>query len=378
MRSPGTRVNPTFLQLISANHLAIAAGCAAGVGMCFFFCGVQLFAQRHSSNRAPRVTISSATPGLATIYGKASGSRTLASPFGGKPCFIYRTCILQLSAETKEWNNVAEETGHLTFLIEDETGKLLVEPSGAELDLRQNLGEAYEQQSSPSDTPSHNRPFNKKESIPEDVAIFLARNGISIDRPTRVEEYCLEPETPVVVTGTVIQNDAIHSDSDASTSAGTSSNQPVDIPKAPGDQVVLKPEVIRLSSGTVPQSTSQMSQQAKIAAALAKAGLTTPDMWATSEGGLQAVNSVIDSHSTPEQSLPGSSDIPATRALALTTMTVTKTTMTMMKGPDDSAFIISNQPINPGSLSWKSVVLILAGSTLTTLSLYVVLLAHLR
>ena len=387
MRFLGTRVNPTFLQFISANHLALAAGCAAGVGMCFFFCGVQLFAHKYSSDRAPRVTVSAAVPGLATISGKAAGSRTLAAPLSGKPCFVYRTCIWQLreSAEEKdqkEWKNVAEETGHLTFLIEDETGQLLVEPSGAELDLRQNISEEYGPPSSPSsgapDPPSHNRPSNQEKSIPDSVEKFLARNGITLNRPIRVEEYCLEPETPVVVTGTVIQNDAMQADSLASTSGPTSGNPPVDVAKAPGDPLLLQPEIIRLASGPAPQSTSQMSQQGKIAAALAKAGLATPDMWATGEGGLQAVNSLIDSHSRPGQSSPDSKpDSSATLTLA-TTITVTTATMTMTRGSDDPTFMISSQPASPTSVNWKSVALVLAGSTLTTLSIYVLLLARLR
>ena len=159
----------------------------------------------------------------------------------------------------------------------------------------------------------------------------------------------------------------------------TSGNQPVDVAKAPGDPLLLQPEIIRLASGPVPQSTSQMSQQAKIAAALAKAGLSTPDMWATGEGGLQAVNSLIDSNSRSEQSQSNSTSHSAisTPALARAMATAT-TTMTMMKGPDDTTFIISNQLGNPTSLSWKFVALVLAGSTLTTLSLYVLLLARLR
>lgn len=387
MRLLGTHVNLTFLEFISANHLTIAAGCAAGIGMCFFFCGVQLFAHRHPFDRAPRVTVCTAVPGLAAIAGKAAGSRTLSAPLSGKPCFVYRTCIWQLheSAEKnhkKEWKNVAEESGHLTFLLQDDTGQLLVEPSGAELDLYMNSCEEYGSPSSPSsgdsDSPSHDRPSSKQGSIPESVANFLARNRIMLDRPTCVEEYCLEPETAVVVTGTVIQNDATRANSLASTSAVISANQPVGGAKATRDPLLLQPEIIRLASGPVPQSTSQMSQQAKIAAALAKAGLATPDMWATGEGGLQAVNSLIEGHSRPGQSSPDSkSDAPATLALA-TTMIVTTTTMTMTKGPDDSTFIISNQPGHPTSLNWKAVALVLAGSTLTTLSLYVLLLARLR
>ena len=348
----GSPVNP-ILQFIAANHLTLAAGCAAGVGMCFFFCGVQLFARGNSSDPVSKVGVGAATPGLAAIAGKTTGARTLAAPISGRPCYVYQTSIWQQEPSGKrEWKNVAEETGHVTFLVEDETGQLLVEPSGAELDLRQNLSEEYGSPSLPSETSNQ---ISNNEILPA-VSSFLARNGISLKRPTRVEEYCLEPETSVVITGTV---------------AASSSNPPPALAKATASP---QPQIIRLPSGPTPQSTSHMSQQAKIAAALAKAGLAAPDMWATGEGGLQAINSLIDGHSRPEQSPPDlKSGAPATPAPPLATMT-------MAKRPDNPTFIISNrnQPSGPTSLGWKSVALVLAGSTLTTVSLYFLLLAHLR
>ncbi len=350
----GTQVDP-ILQFIAANHLTLAAGCAAGVGMCFFFCGMQLFAHGNSSDPVSKVGIGRATPGIAAIAGKTTGARTLAAPISGRPCYVYQTSIWQQEPNGKrQWKNVAEETGHVTFLVEDETGQLLVEPSGAELDLRQNLSEVYGSPSSPSGGTSDQT--SNKETLPDTLSNFLARNGITLERPTRVEEYSLEPETSVVITGTV---------------AVSSSNPPPALAKATASP---QPEIIRLPTGPTPPSTTHMSQQAKIAAALAKAGLATPDMWATGEGGLQAINSLIDSHSRPEQSpadlKPGAS---ATPALPLATMT-------MAKGPDNPTFIISNrnQPSGPTSLGWKSVALVLAGSTLTTLSLYVLLVAHMR
>ena len=223
----GKHVNLSFLQFIATDHLALAAGCAAGVGMCFFFCGVQLFARQHPSSCAPRVAISATAPGFAAVAGKATGQRTLPLPSAEGHASSIGPRILQLqeSAEDKdkkEWKNVAEETGHLTFFIEDETGQLLVEPSGAELDLRQNISEEYSSQSSSSPQPLDefsDRPSNNQssgETVPRTFTNFLVRNGISLDRPTCVEEYCLEPETPIVVTGTVIKNDAMHADSLAS------------------------------------------------------------------------------------------------------------------------------------------------------------------
>src|ERR1700691_744161 len=231
----GRHVNSSFLQFISANELTLAADCAAGVGMCFFFCGVQLFARKPSSARASKTTVSAATPGLAAISGKATGPRTLAAPISGKSCYVYRTSIWQLESDgKKEWKNVAEETGHVTFLIEDETGELSVEPSGAELDLRQNLSEEYgsplsssskapketrDQPSSSDQLSNSDQPSNGK-AIPHAVSNFLGRNGITLDRPTRVEEYCLQPEQPIFVTGTVIRNSAAPADPLASIFVG--------------------------------------------------------------------------------------------------------------------------------------------------------------
>jgi hypothetical protein len=335
--------------------------------MCFFLCGVQLFARKRPSGQASMLTVNAARPGLAAISGKSAGTRTLAAPISGRPCYVYRAAVWQLdSGREKEWKNVAGETGHVTFLIEDETGEILVEPSGAEFELCQSLREEYGSPSSSS-------------SVPEAVANFLARNGITLDRPTRVEEYCLQPETPVVVTGTVIENSALSENAVAPVSAESLRNLEQVAGAARGaasgvdDLRQRQPEVIRLASGPAPQSTTQMTQQAKIAAALARAGLASPDMWTASEGSLQAINALIDSHSRPNQSPSDSKpDASATPELSLTTMTMTK-------GPEDAAFIISNlQPARENSLGWQSVALVLAGSTLTTLSLYVLLLAHLH
>jgi hypothetical protein len=335
--------------------------------MCFFLCGVQLFARKRPSGQASMLTVNAARPGLAAISGKSAGTRTLAAPISGMPCYVYRAAVWQLdSGREKEWKNVAGETGHVTFLIEDETGEILVEPSGAEFELCQSLREEYGSPSSSS-------------SVPEAVANFLARNGITLDRRTRVEEYCLQPETPVVVTGTVIENSALSENAVAPVSAESLRNLEQVAGAARGaasgvdDLRQRQPEVIRLASGPAPQSTTQMTQQAKIAAALARAGLASPDMWTASEGSLQAINALIDSHSRPNQSPSDSKpDASATPELSLTTMTMTK-------GPEDAAFIISNlQPARENSLGWQSVALVLAGSTLTTLSLYVLLLAHLH
>jgi len=386
----GTQVSP-ILQLIVANQVALAAGCAAGVGMCFFFCGLQLFAHRQSPGRGPKVTVNAALPGPATIAGKATGQRTLPAPISRKPCYVYRASIWQLheSGGTKQWKKAADETGHLTFLVEDETGQLPVEPSGAELDLLRSISEEY---GAPLSSGATSDGFSEKETVPEAVTNFLARNGIAHDRPIRVEEYCLEPETPVVVTGTVTRNSAVQASTPASISLDSSSvESTTKLPELATDSLAgtaggpqpRQPEVIRLASGRPSESTTQMSQQSKIAAALAKAGLAQRDVWVTADTWVPDFSAGANGHSKSEQSQSNQTSNTVSALPLPTTMTMTMTVamaMTIMKGLDDPTFIISSrdQPSGRTSLGWKSVALVLAGSTLATLSLYVLLLAHLR
>lgn len=200
-------VNPSFLHFIALNRLALVGCSATGLGLAFFFFGVRVFARKYFGGHESRLSIRAAAPGPAAIFGRATGARTLAAPITASPCFVYRTAIWQREPTGKnEWKNAAEETGCLTFLLEDSTGQLLVEPLGAKLDLRQHFSKEYD---SPASSANHSsgRPSPDQipiqNAIPERVANFLARNGITLDRPTRIEECCLEPATSVFITGTL-------------------------------------------------------------------------------------------------------------------------------------------------------------------------------
>src|SRR5206468_5163955 len=59
----------------------------------------------------------------------------------------YRSIAWQYQQRGKnsEWVKVAEESLHVPFYIDDGSGKLLVDPSGAEMDLHCDLHEEYNQ-----------------------------------------------------------------------------------------------------------------------------------------------------------------------------------------------------------------------------------------
>ena len=284
-----------------------------------------------------------------------------------------------------KWKNVAEETGHLTFLVEDPTGKLSVEPCGAELNLRQSFREDY---ALPFSNPAANQ-----DALPENVGNFLARNGVALNRPTRVEERCLLAGAPVFVTGTLTENlePAKAHMSGMPALAGTNGIARLDQagpaanPNLPA--LATAPEVIRLGSGASPSTTLQMTQQAKIAAALSRAGLAPKtDVWATPEASLPSLSSVEVREKT--QSDP-SLMLRATASAADSTVDPlsgsgpspdsTPPRFAVTKGTEGSLFVISNyRPEITMALGWQSISLVILGSSLSTVGTGMVLVGHLH
>jgi len=401
-------VNPSFLHFIALYRLVLEGCSAAGLGLAFCFFGVRLFARRYFHGHRSRLRINAATAGPAAIFGRATGPRTLAAPITGSPCYVYRTSIWQREPGAgSEWKRAAEETGCLTFLLEDSTGQLLVEPLGAELDLRQSFSEEFGPESSSANQPSglsspdqSSHQPSTQNPIPDRIASFLARNGITPDRPIRIEECCLEPATPVFITG-MLTGDALNQDrsiqadpaargDDASVRPGSvnsssAANASASSPHRDTDLVLAsssKPEVIRLTSGSAPSSTLQMTQQAKIAAALTRAGIGQADLWASTDArnnpGTQrdaATNSRANlaGPTTAANSQPDPASTSPTGSAP-----TSRPALTMTKGTGDALFLISNQSNHPTSLGWTSVLLVVMGTSLTAFGLQVLLLEYLN
>ena len=359
------------------------AAFAAVAGMYFFFHGFQLLARRHQLEHIPESSVRGASEGPTSVSGVATGPYTLSAPITGEPCYLYQTTVWQQDGadRQKEWKKVAEETLHLPFYIEDATGQLLVEPFGAALDLHQNLSEEYEASLSPSSS----------ENMPPRVSAFLAREGIFPDRPTRVEERSIQSNTPIFIAGTVTENPGIPVrpvstfDSQGGNSNQDGNGKPVD----GGSQ----PEIIRLSSGPTPSSTTQMTQQGKIAAALSRAGITKPEAWAAAGISFPAN---LDQVAVEERTHASANTVPRASAITANQEANSQSNrlekegqksdsargfdlappLVLIKGADNSAFVISchSQPEVVSSLGWKSIGLVVVGAFLSVLGLYVLLL----
>jgi len=342
------------------------AGAAGGVYL--FFRGFRTLQRKRLILNTPSSKIRSASIGLVEVSGLAVGPHTMLAPVTQAPCYYYRTVAWQMqqSGKNDKWVKVAEESLHIPFYLDDNTGRVLVDPQGAEMDIHRDFHEEFS-----------NSLFSTRLEVPANVFSFLGRHGVSTDRKTKVDEYCIKPKNALFVLGTLAPN------------TGTATNF-VPVPSLPANQIVLqgrlpkamdalveralKPragvvvmtrqEVVRLSTANSTSNTGDMSQQGNIAAALTKAGITSPAAWAAAglaDAGVPVSVSVA----------PGVKATAAATGMALEDSDPHSAAV-LKKGTHNPVFFISwrSQKEILNSLGWKSTAMIWGGPALTLICVY--------
>jgi hypothetical protein len=375
------------------------AWCAFGIlaGVYLFFNGFRLLQRKKLILDTPASKIRSASLGMVELSGLAAGPYTMAAPITERQCFFYRTLVWEWKRQgrSSQWVKVAGECSHLPFFLDDNTGKVLIDPRGAELDLHCDFKEEF------SDSI-----FSSDDGAPPNVRSFLSRHGLMTGNKIKVEEYCIKPKNAMFVLGTLAQNhrqvlapQPIFDDEhdtrtskdglwfnpvqsvpgenalpvvtgegagrdERSISEGLMGNfvrrsgfQDSPFASSPLGQSILaeesahaaSAEVIKLPSTQESTASTAMTQQQKVAAALLKAGINNPAAWAAA--GIAGATRVSESAVGGFDSQPAS---------------------VIMKGRNQSTFLISwrSQREVAGSLGWKSAFMIWGGPALAMLSLY--------
>jgi hypothetical protein len=344
--------------------LAIAIAGVLG-GIYFFYRGFRILQRKRLIENTPTSTIRGAAMGLVEVSGLATGPYTIPAPITGVPSYYYRSVAWQLkrSGKNEHWEKVADESQHVPFFIDDNTGTLLVDPQGAEMDIHRDFSEVYS-----------NSIFSSSLGVPSNVGDFLARYGVDCDQKTKVEEFCIKPKNALFVLGTLSQNHGV------GVSATPVRTVVTNFPKlTPGSpllslQTVFSHQgemnssvasiggsehVIRLSGNDKGSGSADMTQQGKIASALLKAGISNPAAWAVAGVDHAATNSVASSGSgsaTAVCTAPEPFDL--------------NPPVVLMKGTRHPEFIISWQSRRGvvRSLGWKSALMIWGGPLLTLVS----------
>jgi len=349
-----------------------AVGACAGIY--FFIRGFLILQRRQLIRNTPASKIRSASLGLVEVSGLATGPYTMTAPITGAACYCYRTVAwrLEQAGRNKEWKKVAEESLHVPFFLDDNTGKVLVDARGAELDIHRDFHQEY----------SDNL-FSTRDLVPPQVSDFLMRHGVAADgKSVRIDEFCVKPKNFLFVLGTLAEN------------PGTTLG-PAPLPNANSGLLQFEQEVTNHLSnpsfswstalgtltpgslqptasggtkadqplgGTGPAASSlAMTQQGKIAAALMRAGITNPAAWKAAgldpTAGIAHVAEPFGERSEASSTAESTDPHPP---------------VVLMKGTNNPAFLISwrSQSAVLNSLAWKSTLMIWGGPALTLACLY--------
>jgi len=361
------------LFLYSKNDGIIIAVIGACVGVYLFYRGFRLLQRKRLILDTPASKIRSASMGLVEINGLAAGPYTMMAPITGVPCYYFHATAWQWQQRGKnsQWVKVADESLHVPFYLDDNTGRVLVDPQGAEMDLHRDFHDEFS-----------TLLFSSSLGIPSNIAGFLARNGVSTDKKIKIDEYCIKPRNSLFILGTLAQNPGlsvtatpVHS---ITAEQHTVSLHIPDITSLSADTDVTSAGKMLLSafksepphpsriylSSTHPAQVSDPAQQQIVTAALVKAGITNPAAWVAA--GL--VNTAVVA--TPASASAGGGAAAATAPEQFDL----RPPVVLMKGGHNPAFLISwhSQRDIVTSLSWKSTLMIWGGPALALLCVYMV------
>src|SRR5579863_3101333 len=173
-------------------------GFCAGIGL--FVYGFRLLQRRRLILDTPFSKIRSASVGMVEISGLAVGPYTMIAPITARPCYYYRTLVWEWkqSGKNKQWVKVAGECMHVPFFVDDNTGRMLVDPRGADLDLHCDFEEQF-----------CDSFFTTKDPAPSNVRSFLGRHGIVTNNKIKVEECCIKPKNSLFILGTLSENPGV-------------------------------------------------------------------------------------------------------------------------------------------------------------------------
>jgi hypothetical protein len=395
-------VIPSALLLRSSNPTGLLVWCAIGLcaGIYLFIQGFRLLQRRHLILDTPVSKIRSASLGMVELSGLAVGPHTMVAPITARPCYYYRTVVWEWkqSGKNKKWVKVAAECMHVPFFLDDNTGKVMVDPRGADLDLHRDFQQEF-----------CDSFFTTKEEAPPNVHSFLSRHGIMTSNKIKVEEFCIKPKNALFLLGTLDENPGleltskpIQDDEPTSLISGNAFSFSVDgaelgrrLSFATGGDALsglslsgglqhnpdydpiygkalssASAHVIRLSPDHGPTKATEMTQQQKIAAALVKAGITNPAAWAAV--GVTPSATVVNSepNGSPHAVLPNGSQVP--ESAAPPSGFDPHPSVVLMKGKNNPTFLISwrSQRDLARSLGWKCTLMIWGGPALSLLSLY--------
>jgi hypothetical protein len=181
---------------MDARIIILGAGCFGG-GLAAFFWGLRCFQRKRLMQNTPTSKVEAVALGLAELCGRAVPQKTLQSPVEQLPCVYWRYKVEELrrSGKSNHWATIDSGEERVPFYIEDATGKILVVPVGATIDI-------------PKDLQVEPPKFPLRSELSPRIFEFAEQKGIELDgvftRRKRFTEWMIAPGDPLFVFGTVV------------------------------------------------------------------------------------------------------------------------------------------------------------------------------
>ena len=176
--------------------ILLGAGCFGG-GLTAFFWGLRCYQRKRLMQDTPTSKVGAVALGPAELSGRALPLKTLESPIEQLPCVYWRYKVEELrsSGRSSQWDVIDSGEERIPFYLEDETGKILIVPNGAKIDIPKALCEEISGM-------GLGRGFSRC------TIEFAARRGIEIDGVMtcrkRFTEWMIGPGDPLFVFGSVV------------------------------------------------------------------------------------------------------------------------------------------------------------------------------
>jgi len=174
-----------------------------GIGLYGFSWGLRCYQRKRLLQNTPMSKVEAVALGIVELYGRAAPHEPMTSPIEQLPCVYWRHKVEELRSTGKstQWVTIDSAESHVPFYLEDETGKILVVPDGATIEIPTHL-----------QVESSNLPLGGDLSF--HVFAFAQQKGIDLDgvftRKKKFTEWIIVPGDTLFVFGPVIAKDDDH------------------------------------------------------------------------------------------------------------------------------------------------------------------------
>jgi len=193
---PGILLSANVLETDSM-WLPLLALLGVLTGIFLFFRGFRMLQYKRLILNTPFSKIRSASMGLVEVSGMPTGPKTISAAITGAPCYYYRARAWQWldSGKGGSWQQAVDESVSVPFFLEDNTGRVLVNPQGATLDVHRSFYDDIRTSF-----------FGKDSAVPVGIQRFVASRGLTAGDKVRLEEHIIMPDYPLFVFGTLGEN----------------------------------------------------------------------------------------------------------------------------------------------------------------------------